>query len=42
MHFIPLFTALFATTFLGEQLQAFHVVGLALILLGVWLAARKA
>jgi drug/metabolite transporter (DMT)-like permease len=42
MHLIPLYTALFATTFLGERLQAFHVAGFALIHLGVCLAARKA
>ncbi len=41
LHLIPVFSAILAGTFLGETLGLFHVVGFALILTGVWLAARK-
>jgi len=41
LHMIPLFSAVFATTLLGEQLMLYHVVGFALILTGVTLAARS-
>ncbi len=41
LHLIPLYSALFASIFLGEQLMAYHAVGFVLILTGVWLAARK-
>jgi len=40
LHTIPLFSAVLATTLLGEQLMLFHVIGFALILAGVTLAAR--
>ena len=40
LHLIPLLGAGMAMVFLGERLQLYHVVGLALILGGVWLAAR--
>jgi drug/metabolite transporter (DMT)-like permease len=40
LHTIPLFSAVFATTLLGEQLRLYHVVGFLLILSGVTLAAR--
>jgi len=40
LHTIPIFSALFATTFLGERLMLYHVVGFGLILAGVTLAAR--
>ena len=40
LHTIPLFSALFATTFLGERIELYHVVGFALIIGGVTLAAR--
>jgi drug/metabolite transporter (DMT)-like permease len=40
MHLVPLFTALLAILFLGEQPALYHAFGLALILAGVWLAAR--
>ena len=40
LHLIPLLGALMAVAFLGEELRLFHVVGLALIVGGVWLAAR--
>ena len=41
LHLVPLYSALLATVFLGESLEAFHVVGFGLILLGIWCAARK-
>jgi drug/metabolite transporter (DMT)-like permease len=34
------FSAILATTILGERIELFHVVGFALILAGVSLAAR--
>jgi drug/metabolite transporter (DMT)-like permease len=41
LHLIPLYSALFASVFLGEQLMAYHAVGFILILTGVWFAARR-
>ena len=41
MHLIPLFGALLAIVFLGEQLHLYHFAGFALILAGVWLASRR-
>ncbi len=40
MHLVPLFTAVLAMLFLGEEPALYHVVGLGLILAGVWLTAR--
>jgi drug/metabolite transporter (DMT)-like permease len=40
LHTIPLFSALLATTLLGERIEAYHIAGFALILAGVSLAAR--
>ncbi len=40
LHTIPVFSAVLATTLLGEQLMLYHVVGFVLILAGVTLAAR--
>jgi drug/metabolite transporter (DMT)-like permease len=40
LHTIPLFSALLATTFLGETIEPFHVLGFTLILAGVTLVAR--
>jgi drug/metabolite transporter (DMT)-like permease len=42
LHLVPLYTALLASIFLAEGLMAFHVLGLLLILAGVWLAAVRA
>lgn len=42
LHLIALYSAILAGVFLGERLSAFHVIGFALILGGVTLAARKA
>jgi drug/metabolite transporter (DMT)-like permease len=40
LNTVPLFSALFATTILGERIEPYHVLGFALILAGVTLAAR--
>ena len=40
LHTIPLFSAVLATTILGETLELYHIVGFALILAGVTWAAR--
>jgi drug/metabolite transporter (DMT)-like permease len=40
-HLVPLFGSVMAIVFLGERLQMFHVVGYALVLTGVFIAARK-
>jgi drug/metabolite transporter (DMT)-like permease len=39
LHLIPIFTAALGYLLLGEALAAYHVVGFALILTGVWLAS---
>ncbi len=41
LHLIPFYGAVLGTTLLGESLQFFHVAGCALILTGVWFAARR-
>lgn len=41
LHLIPIYGAILATTLLGEQLRLFHIVGFVMILVGVWLAAKK-
>ena len=38
MHLLPAFTTILAVVILGETLHLFHVVGIATILFGVWLA----
>jgi drug/metabolite transporter (DMT)-like permease len=40
-HVVPVFGAVMAIAFLGERLQPFHVIGFALVLVGVYVAARK-
>ena len=40
IHLMPAFGSLLAWMFLGERIRAFHLVGIALILAGVWLTAR--
>jgi drug/metabolite transporter (DMT)-like permease len=37
----PLYAALIGWMVLGESIEAFHLVGAALILPGIWLAARR-
>jgi drug/metabolite transporter (DMT)-like permease len=41
LHLIPIFSALLTGALLGEPLMGYHVVGFALILLGVYCAARS-
>lgn len=38
LHLMPAFGAVLSMIFLGERLQGFHVAGIALIALGIWLA----
>jgi drug/metabolite transporter (DMT)-like permease len=40
LHTVPLFSAVLSTTILGEKIELFHVIGFALILAGVTLAAH--
>ena len=40
MHLMPVFGSLLAWLFLGERIQLFHVVGIALILAGIALTTR--
>ena len=41
LHLVPAYGAILAWSLLGERLQVYHIVGLALILTGVTLVARK-
>ena len=41
-HLIPVFGSVLAIVFLGERPQLFHIVGFALVLAGVFIAARRA
>jgi drug/metabolite transporter (DMT)-like permease len=41
LHIIPIYSALLASTLLGESLAIYHVVGFFIILTGVWLATHK-
>jgi drug/metabolite transporter (DMT)-like permease len=41
MHIIPIYSALLASTLLGESLAIYHVVGFFIILTGVWLATHS-
>jgi drug/metabolite transporter (DMT)-like permease len=40
-HTVPVFGSVMAIFFLGERLQLFHLFGYALVLVGVFVAARK-
>src|SRR6266702_6484814 len=40
-HVVPVFGAIMAMAFLGERPQAFHFIGFALVLSGVFVASRK-
>ena len=40
-HVVPVFGTTMAIVFLGERLQAFHVIGFALVLTGVYVASRR-
>ena len=41
VHLMPLFGALLAVIFLGEELYAYHYAGAALIFSGIWLTTRR-
>jgi len=41
LHLVPVYSALLTGVLLGEPLRFYHVVGFALILLGVWCASRR-
>ena len=41
MHLMPVFASLLAIVLLGERLHLFHVVGMAMILGGIWLTSRN-
>lgn len=41
LHLIPIYSAVMASTFLGEQLMTYHLLGFFLIIAGVWAASRK-
>jgi drug/metabolite transporter (DMT)-like permease len=41
-HLIPVFGSVLAIAFLGEQPRLFHLIGFALVLSGVFIAARRA
>jgi drug/metabolite transporter (DMT)-like permease len=41
LHLVPMFTAVMALIFLGEQVALYHAIGFALILTGVWLGSRQ-
>ena len=40
-HVVPVFGSAMAIVFLGERPQAFHFIGFALVLIGVFVASRK-
>jgi drug/metabolite transporter (DMT)-like permease len=41
VNLVPIFGALLAVLILGEVFAAYHAMGLALVLGGIWLAERK-
>ena len=41
-HVVPVFGTVMSIVFLGEHPQAFHFIGFALVLTGVFVASRKA
>jgi drug/metabolite transporter (DMT)-like permease len=41
LHLVPIYSALLTGAVLGEPLLGYHVIGFALILLGVYCAARR-
>jgi drug/metabolite transporter (DMT)-like permease len=40
-HLVPVFGSVMAIAFLGERPQAFHIIGFALVLTGVFVASRR-
>ena len=41
MHLIPVFTVILAILTLGEQLKGFHVAGILLIAIGIYLTVTR-
>ena len=41
VHLMPVFGIVLAWLFLDERLQPFHLVGIALILAGIWITSRR-
>lgn len=41
LYLVPLYNAVLAALFLGEQPQPYHLAGAALVLPGIWLATRR-
>lgn len=41
LHLVPMFGSVLAIVLLGEELKAFHLIGYALVLAGVIIAARR-
>jgi drug/metabolite transporter (DMT)-like permease len=41
LNLIPLFSAIFATAFAGEQIHVYHFIGAILILIGIYAANRQ-
>jgi drug/metabolite transporter (DMT)-like permease len=41
VHLMPVFGTLLAWLFLGERLLPFHILGIALILAGIWITTRR-
>lgn len=41
IHLMPVFGSLLAWMFLGERIHGYHLAGISLILLGIWLTARE-
>ena len=40
IYLTPLFAALYGWMFVGESLRGYHLVGMCLVLCGLWLAGR--
>jgi drug/metabolite transporter (DMT)-like permease len=40
-HVVPVFGSAMAIVFLGERPQLFHIIGFALVVIGVFVASRK-
>lgn len=40
IHLIPVFTVVFATTLLGETLEIYHVIGAAIVAIGIVMVSR--
>ncbi|MHA1597827.1 MAG: EamA family transporter, partial [Alphaproteobacteria bacterium] len=41
LHLLPVFSAVLAMIFLGEEIEIFHIPGIALIVSGIWLTTRR-